>query len=49
MDFTKSELDYVNNNINRTLNYEKGVPTKTTKYLKQGEEPYELEELVENG
>ena len=49
MDFTKSELDYVNNNINRTLNYEKGVPTKTTRYLKQGEEPYELEELVENG
>lgn len=49
MDYTQSELDYANNNLNRMLNYEKGVPTKTTKYLKKGEQPYNLEDLVENG
>jgi hypothetical protein len=37
MDYTQSELDYANNNLNRILNYEKGVPTKTTRYLKEGE------------
>lgn len=49
MDYTQSELDYANNNLNRMLNYEKGVPTKTTRYLKKGEQPYNLEDLVENG
>ena len=49
MDYTQSDLDYTNNNLNRTLNYEKGVPTKVTRYLKEGEQPYNLEDLVKDG
>lgn len=49
MDYTQADLDYANNNLNRTLNYEKGVPTKVTRYLKEGEQPYNLEDLVKDG